>query len=328
MNAKENALRIIHFDQPERIVPAPPAHELRYFGVNHEGYAGGGHDSAVGTRWTDIWGTGWHKEMAGVMGFPRHHPLAEVAALRHYHWPDLNDERICGLIYHLAEAEPTGDRFRAGSHRDTLWEKAYMLVGMEQLMVYFHTEPGFVREVLRRIMSFQLGMARHYLKLGAELVRMSDDLGTQRGPLLSPRIVERFLMPEYRRVFQLYKERGVLIEFHSCGKIEWMLPNWLALGVDILDPIQATANDLDRVRELTQGRMALHGGVSSATIMDGPPESIVAEARARMWQLGRSGGYFCAPDQGLPYPPAHLEALCRAVDDYGRYPLHPPRGQP
>ncbi|MCL6432549.1 MAG: hypothetical protein K6V36_17080 [Anaerolineae bacterium] len=324
MNAKENALRIIHFDHPERVVTGPPIYELLYYGVNHEGFDGGGHDSPVGTSWTDIWGTGWHKELAGVMGFPRHNPLAETAALKTYQWPDPDDERICQRIYDLAAQRPDRDSFLTGSHRDALWEKAYMLVGMENMMVYFHTEPEFVREVLHRIMDFQIGIARHYLKLGVEMVRLSDDLGTQKGPLLSPRIVQEFLVPEYERLFSLYRERGVLVDFHSCGNVEAFVPVFMRLGVSILNPVQATANDLDKVRSMTRGRMALRGGVSSALLMEGPPERIAREVQQRIWQLGREGGYFCAPDQGLPFPQAHIDALTAAVDEYGRYPLSPP----
>jgi uroporphyrinogen decarboxylase len=147
------------------------------------------------------------------------------------------------------------------------------------------------------------------------------------GPLLGPRIVEDFLVPEYARLLHFYKERGVLIKFHSCGNIASVLDPLMSLGVDVLDPVQATANDLEAVRAATHGRMALHGAVSSATIMDGPSERIVEEVRERLWQLGRDGGYFCAPDQGLPYPQAHLDALRGAVATYGRYPVQPPGEQ-
>ena len=54
MNAKENALRIIRFDNPERIVTGCPTTGIAYRGCNHEGYAGGGHHLPVGSRWTDI----------------------------------------------------------------------------------------------------------------------------------------------------------------------------------------------------------------------------------------------------------------------------------
>ena len=55
-----------------------------------------------------------------------------------------------------------------------------MLVGMENMMEYFFTEPGYVREILHRIMDFQLAMARKYLSLGVEVVSLGDDLGTPR----------------------------------------------------------------------------------------------------------------------------------------------------
>lgn len=322
MNAKENALEIIRFGRPERVLSDPPMYLLHYFGCNHEGFEQpSGHEVPVGTRWEDIWGTVWQKVQEGVMGLPKGHPLAEPAALRSYRWPDPNDDRICGQLYRQAAEFPNDARFLTGYHRDTLWEKAYMLVGMENLCVYFRTEPAFVREVLHRIMDFQLGIAAHYLRLGVELVALGDDLGAQSAPLLSPWIVEEFLVPEYERLFQLYRERNVLIWFHSCGHIEPFIETFIRLGVNILNPVQASANDLDRLRTMTQGRMALHGGVSSAVVMEGPPERIKEEVRHRIWQLGQQGGYFCAPDQSLPFPDEHVAAFRAAVEQYGRYPL-------
>jgi uroporphyrinogen decarboxylase len=321
LTARENARRIIGFDGPAYVMPRPPVYEVVYTGANHEGFAGGGHDVPVGTRWTDIWGTEWHKSHPGVMGFPKGNPLADRRALDAYRWPDPDDPRICQRIYDMAATFPADDRFLGGSHRDTLWEKSYMLVGMENMMMAFLAEPAFARAVLHHIMDFQLGIARHYAAVGVEIVHLSDDLGTQRGPLLGPVIVETFLLPEYARLIGFYKARGVLVNFHSCGSVASVVEALMALGVDILNPVQATANDLDALRARTQGRMALQGGISSATLMDGPTDRICAEVRQRIGQLGRAGGYFCCQDQELPYPPPHLDALHAAVTAYGRYPV-------
>jgi uroporphyrinogen decarboxylase len=259
------------------------------------------------------------------MGFPRGNPLADLPhALPRFKWPDPDDERICGPIYEQAKGWDKSGTFLTGRHRDTLWEKSYMLVGMEDLMCYFYSEPDAVRDLLRGIMDFQLGMARHYLKLGVEMVSLGDDLGTQSGLLLSPEILQGFLVPEYRRLFGLYRKHGVLVNFHSCGHITPVLELFMDLGVNVLNPVQATANDLDEVRRITQGRMALQGGVSSATIVAGPPEAIRKEVAARLWQLGRNGGYFCGPDQGMPWPEEHHRALVKAVEELGVYPLRPP----
>lgn len=327
LNDRQNAQQIIAFGTPERVLTEVPAHTVAFHGANHEGFRGGGHHLPVGSEWTDIWGVQWRREQEGVMGFPRGHPLADLPdALERYTWPDPDDPRICNTIYQQAEGWNAEAAFLVGSHRDTLWEKSYMLVGMESMMVSFHLAPTAAREVLHRVMDFHLGIARHYAAVGVEMVTMSDDLGTQRGLLLSPRIIEEFLVPEYARLLAFYKERGVLVNFHSCGHILPLVETFVALGVDILNPVQSTANDLDELRRRTQGRIALQGGVSSATVVAGPIEAIYAEVAQRLWQLGRDGGYFCCPDQGMPWPEAHMRALVDAVDELGQYPLKPPEG--
>lgn len=321
MTNKENALRIIRFDKPERVVRGLPCYMVNYLGCNHEGYDGSSENCPVGTKWTDIWGIGWDKEQEGIMGFPRIAPLAEVEDLKSYVWPDPDDERICGKIYEMADKFPGGDVFLMGSHRNLLFEKANKLVGMENLMVYFYEEPEFVREVFHKIMDFQLGIQKHYLKVGIEAVSFSEDLGGQSAPLISPNMINEFMYPEYERIFSIYREKKIITNFHSCGNVEALIDIFLKIGIDVLNPVQVTANNLDKIRELTKGRITLEGGINSATIIDGPIEKIVAEVRERIAQLGQDGGYFCTQDQYMPYPKIHLEALQKAVDEYGKYPL-------
>ena len=327
MTARENALEIIRFGKPEYVMRDPPQHGVAYFGCNHEGFDGGSHRLPVGSHWADIWGTVWHREHEGVMGFPRGTPLADLpAALKTYRWPDPDDPRLVSMIYEQAKTWKRDETFLCGRHRDTLWEKCYMLVGMDNAMCYFYTEPEAMREVLRRIMDFQLGIAKHYLKVGVEMISAGDDMGTQCALLLSPQIIQEFLVPEYRRLFRLYQQHKVLIGFHSCGHVIPMLETFIELGVDVLNPVQATANDLDEFRRITQGRMALQGGVSSKVIVSGPAAAIRAEVAQRLWQLGRNGGYFCCQDQGMPWPEEHYEAMKQAVAELGRYPLQPVAG--
>jgi uroporphyrinogen decarboxylase len=259
------------------------------------------------------------------MGFPRGNPLADaVAALRAYEWPSPDDDRIASRIYEQALGWNREETFLAGHHRDTLWEKTYMLMGMENALCCFTEEPGAIREIIHRIMDFQLGIAAHYAQVGVEIALLGDDLGTQRGLLMSPRMLQEFLVPEYRRLFGFYRERGIPIMFHSCGHIEPVLDLFMDLGVDILNPIQESANDLERVRAKTAGRMSLLGGVGSPIVMAGPPERIRHEVAVRLWQLGRQGGYFCAPDQGMPWPEENIRAFHDAVAELGSYPLRHP----
>ena len=315
MTNKENAIRTIKYDHPAWVMSAPPCRGIQYAGCNHEcPITGKSHDEhAVGEQWYDIWGTGWVKEKQGVMAFPRMHPLAHPSALSAYTWPDANDERLYASIYQMARQLEPGDYFVCGQNRDTLWERAYMLIGMEDLMVYFYEEPAFVKEVLARIMDFQLGMAKHYVKAGIEMVALSDDLGTQNSLLLHPNIMREFLLPEYKRLCGFYKEHGVYINFHSCGHIEPALDMFMDLGVDILNPVQATANNLANVKRAVHGRMAVQGGISSGLVESGPIGRIEQDVREKLALFGREGGYFCCVDQHVPAPEAHREAITRTL---------------
>lgn len=325
MNQKENVLRIIKFNKPEKIVTGAPRYLISYQGANHQGFDDpreDGHDRPVGVKWLDIWNTEWHKEHPDVMGFPKGNPLADMENLKSYKWPDPDDERICGKIYKMCKNfERKEECFLTGSHRDTLWEKSYMLVGMENMMEYFYTEPEYAREILHRIMDFQLGIAKHYEKVGVEFVGLGDDMGTQSSLILSPKIINEFLVPEYRRLFDFYKSRNILIGFHSCGHIEPILETFIDLGVDVLNPVQATANDLNKIIKVTKGRMALEGGVSTGIIMEGPVQRIREEVRKTISILGQDGGYICSPDQWMPFPKVHIEAFNEAVEKFGRYPI-------
>ena len=275
----------------------------------------------VGSSWTDIWGTTWQKEQENVMGFPAVHPIAGAKDLSRYKLPNPNDERIIKKISEQAKGWDRENTFLVGAHRDILWAKLEKLCGMEKAMMFLYDEPEALRGLLHGIMDFHLAMAGHYLKAGIEVMTLAEDLGTQASPLLPPDVIRDLLVPEYKRLFSLYRANGVYIFFHSCGNIMPIADIFIGLGVNILDPIQATANDLDELRRKTAGKLALHGGVNSAILAKGDIREIEEETERRMLQLGRNGGYFCTCDQHMPWKEESIQAMRRTVEQRGRYPL-------
>ncbi len=322
MTKTENARRIIRYDKPEQVVRDIPKHFVGYRGVNHESLDGRfGHGSPIGSRWTDIWGVEWEKKQEGIMGYPISFPLSEPEDLAGYKWPSADDPMIYERIYQMAEDRKDPDTLICGSHRNLLFEKVEKLMSMENLLVYLYTEPEFVREIFERYTEFQLGIAKHYLAVGVDMIHCSEDLGTQNSTLISKEMLNEFLVPYYKRLFDFYKQYGVMIELHSCGHIEPFLDVFMDLGVDVLNPIQYTANDVENIRKITQGRMALHGGIRSDLLLDGTPAQIEAEVERMIKLLGKDGGYFCDIDQAMIYPKQNVEALDRAVAKYGKYPI-------
>ena len=299
-----------------------PAVLLRYVGAGHESIDGTGGDGApAGSRWRDIWGVGWHKELEGLMGMPELHPLADITRVDSFPCPDPFDPRICGPIHQPIPPYDPDQQFLAGMHRDMLFEGAYKLVGMENLFIAFYEEPEAVRTLFHRIIDFQLGLAQQYVERGIEWAWLGDDLGQQNGLLFSREILEEFFLPEYRRLFGFYRERGVKINFHSCGRIQDLADVFIDLGVSVLNPVQASANDLKLLRERTRGQMSLQGAIPSHVIVEGPVERIRAEVKEKIQLLGRDGGYLCCPDQHMVFPREHLAALEQAVEEFGMYPV-------
>ncbi len=322
VDAKQNFLECVRFGTPDRVPCSRslPVLAIGYFGVNPEDNRPPGAET-----WTDLWQVRHRHSHEGVMPFPVFHPLQALASWEDYRWPDPHDPALYAAAREAVRgAAHRSELILAASHRSTLLERAWKLAGMEDLFVAMLEEPRKVHRLLDRILEFQLGVAEEYLALGVEMATLGDDHGTQRAPLVSLAAFREFFKPRYARLVSLYKAEGCLVSFHSCGSVRELAPELMDIGVDILNPAQATANDLAELRRPPQGRMALQGGVSSHTIMQGPPRRVRAEVEGRIRLLGREGGYICGPDQGMPFPPAHIEALERAVADFGAYPLPDP----
>ena len=321
MNKKDIAMEVLRFKRSDVLLDWFPSFEMSYYGANHEGYDTNGksHDVPVGTFWTDVWGVGWLKEQEGVMGFPRAHPISRPELLKSYTFPDPNDERIFAKIYkdkENYEKNYADEMFLGASLRSTVWERTYKLIGMENLMEYFYTEPSFVEDVMDSVMNFQLNILDHYFAAGAVVFNCGDDLGTQNSLLLSPPVMDKFLKSRYKKVMDKIKTRDGIINFHSCGHLEPILDMFIELKIDILNPVQSTANNLENLIKITEGRLALQGGISSHALVVGTPDEIRQITRETIALLNKKGGYFCGPDQGMVFNPDNIAAMNDEIAKY------------
>lgn len=103
---------------------------------------------------------------------------------------------------------------------------------------------------------------------------------------------------------------------HCCGCIMEIIDDIIDLGIDILNPIQAKANDLPKLRQKTEDKVALYGGIDAHTVATGTPVQITEITRETLYLLAQNGGYIAAADQGLPFPQENIEAMRRAVRSF------------
>ncbi len=268
------------------------------------------------TEWCDPWGVRWRKESPdpGLMPFPIGHPLDEtLGGLDRIDWPDPNDPQ---LFADLKNIRPGMCRLLVAEHPFALFERAWLMVGMQNLLSAMADRPEHVDALFARVGAFEEQIARRYIALDVEAAWIADDYGMNSALMFSPEMWRRFVRPHLRRVVDLYHDAGALVVLHSCGNVTPLVDQFLEVGIDALDPLQPECNQLGRVRQATAGRICLCGGIASTTLLAGDVARTVADTHRRIRQLGADGGYIVGPDDDQVWPDAARDAMLEAVEQY------------
>jgi uroporphyrinogen decarboxylase len=315
MDPKENLLRAIYYDNPA-YVPYPEG-DFR-LGIQFDG-------NFRHANWTDAWGVGWRITLEEFVPFPKVNPLPSLERLADFQFPDPNALTIGGEMVALLKRPDRERLLITGSLTYLLFERAWALMGMEECLMAFHTHPQEMHALLRRIADYNIQVFDRYLELGVDAIGFSEDLGSQKALMMSPHTFREFILPEYKRCFAHALAAGKVVDFHSCGCVQDIVPDLASIGVTVLNPVQARANDLARVKtDAVAGHMALKGGIDSHLLTIGTPEQVHQETLRVLSILGPGGGYLLGPDQGMLWPEGNYQAMIEVAREYGAYPLHLP----
>ena len=160
-----------------------------------------------------------------------------------------------------------------------------------------------------------------------QVIKLGDDLGMQSGPLISPDLFRSMIKPRERELIAFIKKRtDAKIFFHSCGSIYEFIPDLIEIGVDVLNPIQVSAKDMDtkRLKQEFGDRLAFWGAVDTQQVLPfGSPEDVVAEVKKRIGDLAPGGGYILSSVHNIQakVPPENIETMFDAALRYGEYPI-------
>jgi uroporphyrinogen decarboxylase len=310
MNPKENYLEAIHFGRPDHV---PLAHEPVFHSFQLEG-------NLRIDNWTDLWGVRWEVGLPETVPFPKGNPLPSLDRLADFRFPDPGQLGFTNDMRERLRAVDHGERLVVGELTYLLFERAWAIMGMDSFLMALVTHPDESHAFLHGIATFARGVFDRYLELGVDAVSFSEDLGSQRALMISPAMFRGFLLPEYVFCFERVLREKRMVMFHSCGCIDAIAGDLAAIGVTVLNPIQARANDLRKLKSDTLGRMALSGGIDTSVLARGTPEDVRAEVIRVMEILKPGGGYVCGPDQGIPGIPAeNIAALRETGYEVGRY---------
>lgn len=310
MNAKENLLEAIHFRRPDHV---PMACEAAFAGFAFDG-------NFRVENWTDLWGIHWEVGLPDTVPFPKGNPLTDLDRLGDYKFPSPSDLTWTDAMAANLAAVNRDQKIVMGHLMYLLFERAWAIMGMDNFLVAMITHPSECHAFLHGIAAFARGVFDRYLELGVDAVSFSEDLGTQRALTMSPAMFREFILPEYRFCFENVLRAGKIVHFHSCGCVDAIAGDLAALGVKILNPLQARANDLGRIKADTVGRMALNGGIDTAILAGGTGADVRREVERVVGILKPGGGWILAPDQSIPgIPQENFDALWDAGRQLGKY---------
>ncbi|MGA2254100.1 MAG: uroporphyrinogen decarboxylase family protein [Thermoguttaceae bacterium] len=243
-------------------------------------------------RVRDVFGVVWDRSIDRDIGNVEGQVLAEPS-LAGYKFPNPLDPRCFADIGEKIAKFP--DRFRVFQIGFSLYERAWTLRGMETLMADFYDEPQFVHELLGRIADYNITQVREALKYDIDALYFGDDWGQQHGLQMGPRLWREFILPQLKRTYAVVRQAGKFVMIHSCGDVDELFDDLVAIGLNCFNPFQPEVMDVCELLPRYRGRLAFHGGLSTQrTLPFGTVEAVRSDAR-RLLELGRDGGYIFAP---------------------------------
>ena len=245
-------------------------------------------------------------------------PIHDRDDYKKYKWPDPTAKgRVENLQAGIAKNK---DELAVLAGVEGPFIRAWLLLGPEELLIQMHTDPEFIKTLVRDSTDYLIAVAKNVLGAGPHIFALADDLGYNSGPFMSLPMFHEFFLHEYARLMGTVK---IPVFFHSCGHVTPFIPDLIDLGVAAIHPIQRTAQmDLKSIKERFGRRITLVGNVDSTTTLPYGSSEDVEKEVLECLEIGKPGGrYILASDHSLHdgISVENIRQLFNTGLKYGRY---------
>jgi uroporphyrinogen decarboxylase len=250
----------------------------------------------------DFWQTTWKRAPGGhfynIDGpFQGHDPMMDE--LETFDWPDPDNPGLYeGLKAQAKFLRRNSDRALVLNFPVGIVHQGQFLRGFEDWLLDLYRCPEYIARLSEKLADIWVKMARNAMERVGHLVDVAaigDDLAMQQGPLFNPEIYRRIIKPQHRRMIQAVKDYGpVKAWYHTCGSAFNLIDDLIDIGVDILNPVQVAANNMDprTLKKEFGGRICFWGGVDTQSLLPfAEPDAVRAGVREIMSHMCPGGGY-------------------------------------
>ena len=333
MTRRERVLKALAHEQPDicpwHITFTIPAREklTAYLGTGDLERAVGNHFAKIEAVpddgwqeikpdfWQDEFGVIWDRTLDKDIGNVDYNALIlPEPDLERLEFPDpLSPERF---EHHESFCRENPDLFRVNDFGFTLFERAWTLRGMENLLMDMVERPGFVHELLDRILEWNLKIIEGLSRFDIDAILFGDDWGQQHGLIMGPQMWRAFFKPRAEQEYRLCHEKGMYVMIHSCGDVSTIFPDLIEIGVEVFNPFQPEVMDIAAIKKEFGGRLAFFGGMSTQqTLPKATAEQVKEKTRWLIETIGESGGYVFSPAHDVPkdVPAENMVAMIEAL---------------
>jgi len=255
----------------------------------------------------DEWGTKWLD--AGLGMITTYHPIeAGYEHIGNVNFPDPGDQRRFEFADSILIDRP--DRYIVGALWFSLFERLWMLRGMENLLVDPYTDPDAFFDLKERVMQVNMGIIDEWLKRDVDAVYFSDDWGSQCSLLIDPDDWRKLYKEDYERMFKRVRQAGKHVWMHLCGNIISIIPDLIEIGLNVLNPVQPQAMDVNELGRRFGGKVCFNGGMDvQGTMINGTADDIRREFRNLVDVFGSYNGGYIANTSHAIMPETPLDNI-------------------
>ena len=196
------------------------------------------------------------------------------------------------------------------------FQDACAAFGMEKALMVMLMNPDMFVAVIERITDFYLKANELFYEATKgylDAVLIGNDFGSQCGLMVDPESLRAYVFPGTKKLIDQAKSYGLKVIHHSCGSIFPIIDDLVELGVDVIHPIQALAQDMDapNLKSHFEGKTAFCGGVDAQHLLvNGTPEQVTQKVN-ELKQIFPTGLIISPSHEAIlkDIPPVNIKAL-------------------
>ena len=194
-------------------------------------------------------------------------------------------------------------------------------MGYNDFLLNTVMDADFVMDFIKTIHEYCMNELEVFLNYPVDMVQFSSGLVTNSAPMVSYEELEKLELCFIEEGMQMAKSKGKKINFHIDGKIDNMIPRFLEMGVDVLNPIDLCAGNQDifEIKEKYGDKITISGNIDiEGVLRDGTAEDVYENVKMHIDKMKKGGGYIVSSSHNLHehVPIENFFAMRDAVLEY------------